>query len=673
MKIDFAGRIKNVTLPTSRPLLPLFEAVINSIHAIEDARHAGLTTTGNLKIYIKRNTDELRQDVIGGGQSSRTIRHFIIEDDGVGFTPENYESFETSDSTHKQDRGAKGVGRFLWVKAFDEIRITSIYGENGTSAERRFRFSLEDGGTADHTTQASASSERITRVELLNFHEQFERECPRRAITIAEKIIEHCLATFLSLQAPNIRLYDEDEVDVIDLNALFHETVEPNTKREPVIIETLAFSITHLRLYSGEKLQHTIHLCANDRDVVQIPLSQTISHLKNKLKGENGKPFVYMAYLSGRFLDQSVNPERTGFNLPHEAELHGPGELTEEQIVRGALESIKRELVAEIQSLEQQVKNKVADLVEKKFPEYRNLLERLDPYIEELSRCAASESEIVYKLNEIQLREDLSARADVEELLAEKGKDLKTDEEYKERQTRYLKRITEVSRSRLAQYVIHRKVILELLESRMQLQPDASYDREESIHEVVFPMRTTSDEAAWEMQNLWIIDEKLAYHRFLASDKQLRQIGGKSSQRPDLLVMNTPGAFTDSESKPVGSVVIVEFKRPERESYRDDENPIDQVFDYVRRLRKEEVKDSNGRIIPVSQGTAFYCYILCDIRDKLHEFAENQSWQKTPDGMGYFGFNSPLNAYVELISFDKLLQDALRRNLSLFRQLGLRE
>jgi hypothetical protein len=672
MKIDFAGRIQNVTLPTSRPLLPLFEAVINSIHAVEDARKAGQSAQGRIKIYIKRQTDEPRQQMIGGGFASRTIRHFIVEDDGIGFTPENYESFETSDSTLKRDRGAKGVGRFLWVKAFQEVRVTSVFGQNGGTAERSFRFSLKDNGTGDHAMHTATTTEHGTRVELLNFQEQFEKECPRKAVTIAEKIIEHCLATFLSGNAPAISLHDDDETDSVDIDAMFAETVEPHSKREPLMIKGLAFSITHLRLYSGEKLQHMIHLCANDRDVVQIPLSHAIPYLKMKLKGDTGKPFVYMAYVSGNLLDRFVNPERTGFNLPHEGELHDAGELTEEQIVRGTLESIKRELGGELQSLQGQVKTKVEDLVSNKYPEYRSLLPEIDQYIEELSRAVGNDTDLVFKLNEIQLKEDLKTRAEVEELLSEDKKPgVTVTEEYRERQRRYVKRLTEASQSRLAQYVIHRKVILEILKRRLEARPDGGYGREESIHEVVFPMQKTSNEVPWEMQNLWIIDEKLAFHRFLSSDKQLRQVGAQGAQRPDLLVLNSPGAFSDSDEVPVGSVVIVEFKRPERGDYREEDNPITQVFDYVRRLRNQKIKGICGRTIPVAEGTASYCYIICDISAKIREFAENQGWQKTPDGLGYFGFNIPLNAYAELISFDKLMQDSERRNRSLFRYLGL--
>lgn len=39
---------------------------------------------------------------------------------------------------------------------------------------------------------------------------------------------------------------------------------------------------------------------------------------------------------------------------------------------------------------------------------------------------------------------------------------------------------------------------------------------------VICPMRYTSDEVSFEEMNLWIIDERLAYHNFLASDKQMK-------------------------------------------------------------------------------------------------------------------------------------------------------
>ncbi len=43
----------------------------------------------------------------------------------------------------------------------------------------------------------------------------------------------------------------------------------------------------------------------------------------------------------------------------------------------------------------------------------------------------------------------------------------------------------------------------------------------------------------------------------------------------------------------------------------------------------------------------------------------------TPDGQGYVGFNQSVGAYVEIISFDKLIGDAKKRNAVLFEKLGI--
>ena len=44
--------------------------------------------------------------------------------------------------------------------------------------------------------------------------------------------------------------------------------------------------------------------------------------------------------------------------------------------------------------------------------------------------------------------------------------------------------------------------------------------------------------------------------------------------------------------------------------------------------------------------------------DKIKEFAKKATLKPTPDNMGYFGYNSEYNCYIEVISFDKILADA---------------
>jgi hypothetical protein len=93
VKLNLLGRVRNTRLSHSNSLLPLFEAVINSIHAIEEVGPAAL---GEIKVVIERA--KTQQMKIDGTAPLEPINSFRITDNGSGFTDANYESFCTSDS-----------------------------------------------------------------------------------------------------------------------------------------------------------------------------------------------------------------------------------------------------------------------------------------------------------------------------------------------------------------------------------------------------------------------------------------------------------------------------------------------------------------------------------------------------------------------------------------------
>jgi hypothetical protein len=164
-------------------------------------------------------------------------------------------------------------------------------------------------------------------------------------------------------------------------------------------------------------------------------------------------------------------------------------------------------------------------------------------YIREF-RDGAEEDEILAKLNELQFREDLKAREEVKKILSEKDENVKGSQKYKDLQAMYVEKAHEIAQSRLAQCVIHRKIILDLLEAQISCK-EGLFPKEEKIHEIIFPMRKTSDEVSTDRQNLWIIDERLAFHRFLASDKPIKTFSSNNDAKdePDLFILNYPGVF----------------------------------------------------------------------------------------------------------------------------------
>lgn len=126
------------------------------------------------------------------------------------------------------------------------------------------------------------------------------------------------------------------------------------------------------------------------------------------------------------------------------------------------------------------------------------------------------------------------------------------------------------------------------------ISPDGKFENEDFIHSVFSPIRTTSDEVPYEKQSLWPIGERLSYHSFLSSDKTFNSVPNVSSvdnDRSDLLIYNEAFAFSDAKSAPHNSFTIIEFKKPERDDYKDyddNKNPIEQSEKYIELLLEEQ-------------------------------------------------------------------------------------
>ena len=108
-----------------------------------------------------------------------------------------------------------------------------------------------------------------------------------------------------------------------------------------------------------------------------------------------------------------------------------------------------------------------------------------------------------------------------------------------------------------------------------------------------------------------------------------------------------------------------------RNDYTDGENPITQLCDYVIKIKDGKAKDKHHRAIKAGVNTKFYLYAICDVTEKLERIIRLQDFTPTPDKMGYYKYNDSLNSYIEILSYDKILHDAKKRNRVLFQKLGI--
>jgi hypothetical protein len=118
VKASLRGRLRNTALPKTRPLLPLFEAVVNAIQAVDEA-HDDMESAW-IEVRIVRDQQAALQfdDEPLTTADAGNISGFVVIDNGEGFHDGNMDSFNTLDSEYKSARGCRGVGRLLWLKAF---------------------------------------------------------------------------------------------------------------------------------------------------------------------------------------------------------------------------------------------------------------------------------------------------------------------------------------------------------------------------------------------------------------------------------------------------------------------------------------------------------------------------------------------------------------------------
>ena len=188
--IDLEGRVKNFDLKKSKPLLPLFEAVVNSIYAIEE-RQKREEFEGVIDVRIIREPQEV---VDGVSRSVNDIVGFEVVDNGIGFDTNNMKSFLQSDSTYRADKGGKGIGRFSWLKAFKEAIIESVFqDDDGSWVKREFSFILNNQEIDDTLIDVYDNQNYETKVLLKNYYADYQKNVPKSAEKIANSLMQHCL------------------------------------------------------------------------------------------------------------------------------------------------------------------------------------------------------------------------------------------------------------------------------------------------------------------------------------------------------------------------------------------------------------------------------------------------------------------------------------------------
>lgn len=657
LKTNLSGKIRNLRHFKSEALLPLFEAVVNSIQAIEEVSDL---SEGVITIRIKREMSQGSLTFNGEDFSLPNIIGFEIEDNGIGFNDKNYDSFETADSTYKLAKGGKGVGRFLWLKAFDRVDITSTYLKPDSSlASRIIEFTIANG-VREMPSPVVTAGQANTIVRLNGFREDYRKEpsAYKKSAKIAQRIFEHCLTRFISGKAPTIKIIDDFDDYFISLHDLYNE-IKSDIVTEDFCVGNLSFTMHHIRLYGTHEKTHQLVYCADGRDVKSRPIG---SLLGTSIQfDDDGQKFFYSAYVTSPFLDENVDEYRQEFNIPDKNDIYNSDVVSMVQIEQEAVKRTRAHLAPIIESVEKQKAEKVSKFVQNQAPMLRAVVKYCPEAMREIE-VNTTEEKMTQTLYAYKGKAEYEIRKNSDKLLKTQAKSIdEIDAQYKV----LTEKLEDFQKDQLAGYVVFRKMIIDLLDKKLCLNKDGKYSNEDIVHDIIFPRKADTDSIGYDNHNLWLIDELLAFHTGAASDKRLCDITKSTSEeRPDVVVFSEVG-----DDRHARAVSILEFKKPQRTNF--DEDPTKQLFRYVREIRKNGVWLANGRPVTVSDTTRFYCYAICDLTPQVKEFVENGNYAALQGEYGYYLYNRIFNAHVEIVAFDKIVLDAKQRHKAFFEKLGI--
>jgi len=565
----------------------------------------------------------------------RKVDCITISDNGDGLNDANYNSFCKYRSDFKKTLGCKGVGRFVFLKIYENAEFVSCIAE--LNEKRHFKFNVEFD-TDDIIIDSLPVEKSSTEVTLSYLTKQYydigkgtDRRIELNLTEIRTKIQTHLLPIlfFYKKKGNNIviRLIDESN----------EEIAEEITKDDIPDFITKSFTIldkdnsmhTFNLNYRIEKVNGRLfaYYCANNRTVCEFSDKDFDISL----------PYGYSGFLllESDYLSVRANNERNDFDIfPKKTDMFATisWEMINSQLKKEISEIVKDGIVD----------SKIINI--EKLEEIQNERPYLMNYLDE------EDIDIAGFVDKKQIIDKAKKKFDQakESLLSSVGK---TDYSVEE-----LQDAIEITQNELVSYIYDRAQVLQ----RLKILSDKKEKVESIIHNLFMEQRTHDKYFSVGKNNLWLIDDRFTTYTYAASEKRikeiLQEIGENDedieipSDRPDLALFFSHNPEITQRLKSV----LIEIKPFDFKSKSDRKKfaGVQQLVDYVQAFKsKENVEE-------------IYAYLITDVDEKLAERLVNDDYRPlfSTEQPIYHRFYSTLGISIYVIGVKTLIEDALARN-----------
>lgn len=653
--IDLASEVKRAALPDGLHgfLFPVYEAISNAFHAIEERWDDDLEDEGRLDVIF----DEIKREV-------------VVVDNGVGFNEGNLSAFLTPLTGNKYERGGKGFGRFMSFKVYSKIFYSSGQRHaDGTTTKGSYRydpFSDDDnlivvkesdgGGEHRHDTGVTV----LMQLPKADFEEYFILEGKNRshrhtAEDIVSAVLDHFLIEFIQKKVPK-HFTLEIQGAAFNLYNYFHESLAIGGRRtEELVIgtETVTFTFNYFKVGEDRAKKHRLYFYANNR---------AASELENISSGLNASPFTeakedgefryyYLVAVSSEFFKSSQSRDRI-------TNLHGKIDHNKKS------KSIKDHLITHAKEHILELEKKYTTERRAKMKAEVDHLIAIDPLLRRGLSGKTSE-EFVAKRGITETREQLAQDLFVERFrqkfdFTKLSKDASIDDLV----SVVRNKIPEDAKEALAVYVAYRNHVIQIFRQLLG-RTEEGLATEDKVHQLIYPRYRDSDQIDYSSHNLWLIDDDLAYARYISSDRTPEGSSRrKGDYAHDLLINNE------------NELMVVEMKRPQKKDYdsakeADTKNPVDQLISQIMDIRERgKVISSSGREVSIDGNSMVRGYILADWNSNLERYLRIQDFTLTNfGGQMAYRYYKELNLIVEVLAFDRLIDRARNRNEAFVKML----
>lgn len=647
--IDLISEVRRATLPDGLNgfLFPMYEAISNAFHSIEERWGDDLETQGRLDIKFNALTHEIS-----------------ICDNGTGFDDANLSAFLTPLTGKKYERGGKGFGRFMAFKVFGKVFYSTAQKQHdGMLTKGCYSydpFSDDDNlivvppaeGAGEHRHDTGVTV--LMRMPKADFADYFVFDAtdgkPNHAPEdVISSVLDHFLIDFIQKKVPKHFVLEIESVP-FNLYDYFRDSLSVAGQRNETILlsdKDENFTFDYFKISEEHAKKHRLYFYANNR---------AASDLENISSGLNPKPFTeqrgdeevkffYLVAVSSEFFKSSQSRDRIT-NI-HAKISHG-----------GSKRSIKDHLIA-------LAKAHILHIETEYTSERRATMQRevehliaVDPLLRR-GLGSMSVEDFVNKRNITEDKEQLASDLFVERFRQKFDfSKLSEDASFSQLVDIVRTKIPADAKEALAVYIAYRNHVIQIFRKLLE-RDEEGLATEDKVHELIYPRYKDSEEVDYSSHNLWLIDDDLAYARYISSDRTPEGTRRKKGDFAHDLLVNS-----DDE------LMVVEMKRPQKGDYdgtkeADTKNPVDQLKNQILDIReKGKIVTSKGREIPIDPTSLVRGYILADWNDKLRRYLilEDFIMSKVGGQLAYRYYGGELNLIIEVLAFDRLAERASRRN-----------